>query len=330
VAVPAIAPGELLVEVRACGVCATDVKTYQRGHPHIAPGSVLGHEIAGVVVRTDETADWRPGDRVVVAPYAPCGTCRPCQRGHFAVCQRLFEQGPDPGGFADYVRVPHRLVERGLVRIPNGVSFAAASFSEPLGCCLHSLEEVGLGAGDSLLVIGDGPMGLLHAELGRHLGAEPVLLSGATTERLELASTIVDAAIDVRREGLASAVRRRLPGGADRVVVTVGQPALVEEALALAAPGGAVTLFAGLPQGPATAIDLGRVHYEEVRLLGTFGFTPRNLARAVELIASGTIAVERFITATVGLAEAREALEAAASYQGIKTMVLRREEGSRQ
>lgn len=326
---PAISDGEIMVEVRACGVCATDVKTFQRGHPRIAPGTVLGHEIAGIVVQTAGIDGWRVGDRVVVAPYVSCGVCRPCLRGRFTVCERLFDETPDPGGFAGYVRIPHRLVEEGLIRIPDGTSFTAAAFSEPLGCCLHSLESLGLEPGESLLVIGDGPMGLLHADLGRHLGASPVLLSGITPQRLTLARSIADVVIDVRREGLKEAVHRILPHGADKVVVTVGQPGLVGEALALAAAGGAVNLFAGLQARQPTTLDLARLHYDEVRLLGTFGLAPGHLGEALDLIASGAIRVERLLTGTVGLDRVTEALDDAAAHRGIKTVVVRWEDRDR-
>lgn len=200
---PTIGLGDVLIEVCACGVCATDVKTFLRGHPKIRPGTVLGHEIAGVVAAADSVEGWHPGQRVAVAPYAPCGVCSQCAQGQFTLCEHLFDVQLEPGGFSEFLRVPPRIVSSGLRPLPEGTGFMEATFAEPLACCLHDMEMLNLHAGESLLILGDGPMGLLQAELGRLFGASPIILSGMTPERLVRAACTADVVIDARNEDVA-------------------------------------------------------------------------------------------------------------------------------
>ena len=192
---PAIGPDELLVAIAACGICGTDVKTYLRGHPKIPPGAVLGHEMAGTVIASN-SARFAPGQRVVVAPYAPCLQCDTCRRGYFSLCDNLFAEYPDPGGFSELLRVPRRIVEQGVLALPDQLDDVTATLTEPLACCLHGLEAIDVQAGQSLLIIGDGPMGLLHALLARQLGVAPILLSGMTPQRLAFARQVADHVIE--------------------------------------------------------------------------------------------------------------------------------------
>jgi L-iditol 2-dehydrogenase len=175
---PPIAPGEVLVRVKACGICATDAKTFLRGHPKILPGTVLGHEIAGVIEQVDGTPGWKIGERVVVAPYVPCGECVDCLKGHPTLCHNLFEDSVEPGGFSELIKVPPRIVARGMFRISERISFEEATLAEPSACCYHALEALGLSRGESLLIVGDGTMGILQAEIARSLGAEPIIKIG--------------------------------------------------------------------------------------------------------------------------------------------------------
>lgn len=320
--VPTAGPGEVLIAVRACGVCATDVKTFVRGHPKIRPGSVLGHEIAGIVAEVDGVEGLHPGERVAVAPYVPCGACPQCERGHFSLCERLFDVLVEPGGFSEFLRVPSRIVAGGLLPLPDGTSFVEASFAEPLACCLHGLEMLGVREGESLLIVGDGPMGLLQAELGRLFGAKPIILSGMIPERLAGAARIADIVIDAQREDVAEAVRRATGGGADRVMVSVGEAAVAQSALALVRKGGAINLFAGMARDAQLTVDVNRIHYDEITILGSFGFGPEHFRRALELIAGRQVSVRELVTATVPLTGVKAALEAAAHHRGIKTVVV--------
>jgi len=320
--VPEPAKGEVLVAVEACGICATDIKTFQRGHPKIRPGSGLGHEISGIVVEAPAPSQWQRGARVVVAPYAPCGSCQQCLRGRYSLCPHLFDEALDPGGFSEFVRVPPRLVSQGMMAVPESLNSAAMCFAEPVACCLHAFSAVDVKPGESLFILGDGVMGLLQAQIGRWIGAHPVILSGMTPERLKVAASIADVVIDAGQEDVAAVVRRATDGqGADKVMVSVADVAAAQTALTVVRKGGAINLFAGMPTGSTLSLDMNRIHYDEVMLTGSFGFGPPDFAKAVELISSGKLDVMRLVTASVPLEETLSAMDKLAHQQGLKTIV---------
>lgn len=321
--VPVPANGEVLVAVEACGICATDVKTFVRGHPKIRPGSGLGHEISGVVVEAPGSGQWQRGGRVVVAPYVPCGSCQQCLRGRYSLCPHLFDQALDPGGFSEFVRVPARLVSQGMMAVPPTMDSAAMCFAEPVACCLHAFSAVDVKAGEALLILGDGVMGLLQAQIGRWIGAHPVILSGMTPERLAVASAIADMVVDAGHEDVAAVVRKATKGeGADKVIVSVADVAVAQTALAVVRKGGAINLFAGMPAGSTFPLDMNRIHYDEVLLTGSFGFGPPDFTKAVELISAGRLDVMRLVTASVSLEETLGAMDKLAHQQGLKTVVV--------
>ncbi len=320
VPIPEIGPDEILVAVKASGICGTDVKTYLRGHPLIPPGTVLGHEAAGVV-ETSQHPKFKPGDRVVVAPYAPCLECATCQRGHYSLCENLFATPMDPGAFAEYIRIPKRILDQSVFHIPETLDFAIAALTEPLACCVHGLEALDVQAGQSLLVIGDGPMGLLQATLGKAMGADPVILSGMMPERLKIAREIADVVFDVSKQDLTEEIARLSKGGIDNVIVSVGDVAVAQDALPLVRKGGTINLFAGMPKGSQITLDANRIHYDEIKVLGTFGFSPGNFKRALDLLASSELSISRLITSTIQLEDVLEGIEAAARYEGVKTII---------
>ena len=205
--VPHPGSGEVVIRIAACGICATDLKTYQRGHPLIPVGVVLGHEIVGVIAELGEgVTGWQVGDRIAVAPQVACGICHFCERGQFTLCEHLFDASLDPGGFAEFARVPPHLVQRGMVNLGAGVDDTIGTLFEPLACCIHGLRALELTRGSSLLIIGDGPMGLLQAELARAMGAGPIIVSGITPHRLARARRAADAALNPREVDLLSLI----------------------------------------------------------------------------------------------------------------------------
>jgi len=318
--IPTLEAGDLLIEVAACGICATDVKTFVRGHPKIKRGAILGHEIAGVVVNS--AAGYGPGDRVAIAPYCPCGECRYCLRDQPTLCETLFSHAIEPGGFTEYIRVPAAYISDLVAKVPDHLSLDIASLAEPLACCVHALERSGLRAGDSILVIGDGPMGLMQAEVARAMGAETVVLSGMTTHRLSHASEFADT-IDVRTENLESTVRRLLPEGADVVVVSVPFAEIVTTAITLTRRGGVVELFAGMPSDSVVSVAAHPIHYEGIRVQGTFGFAPEHFRTALKWLAEGTINGSRLVTGRVEINDVANALAGASRHEGIKTVMIR-------
>jgi L-iditol 2-dehydrogenase len=328
--VPTISSGEVLVAIAACGLCATDVKTYRRGHPRISPGAVLGHEMAGTIVALGaempledrEGNAWRVGDRVAIPPYVACGHCHVCRSKRATLCPQLTEVGPDPGGFAELVRVPARIVSEGLARLANHVPFPLGALVEPIACVVHGFDALDLHQGGSLLVLGDGPMGQLHVEVGRARGCSPIILVGATDNRLAFAQERADVVLDARGHDVVDRVRQVVGGGVTGVAVCVDIPEAVETGVALAMPGGRVNVFAGMPPGQSAQIDLRRIHYDEVHLLGTFGSGPADFSRAADLVAVRHADLSRFITSRVPLASVVEAFERTGDYQGMKTVVV--------
>lgn len=323
VEVPEVRDGDVLVRMRACGVCGTDIKTYVRGHPMFQPGAVLGHEVAGEVVESRHPG-FSLGQRVALGPYAPCGACGPCRRGHPSLCQNLGSAFAEPGGFAEYVRVPRGLADHVMHVLPDSLSYELASLTEPLACCVHGLEALQLGSGEPLLIVGDGPMGLMQAAIARSFGAGGVMLAGMTPHRLEYAARLADAVVDVAADAdaLARQVRARWPEGPAAVMVSVASVTAVEQAIALVAKGGTVNVFAGMPKGETLALDLKRVHYDEVRVLGTFGYGPADFRRALDLLSSPGTGLDGLITHRVPLQDVEAALQAAARQVGVKTVVV--------
>lgn len=320
VSLPRLDEGDLLVEVAACGVCATDVKTFVRGHPKIKRGAILGHEISGIVANS--VAGFEPGDRVAIAPYCPCGECRYCLRDQPTLCETLFSQAIEPGGFTEFIRVPAQYISDLVVSVPDHLTLDVASLAEPLACCVHALERSGLRSGDSILVIGDGPMGLMQAEVAKALGAATVVVSGMTPHRLSHASEFADT-IDARVEELEPAARRLLPDGADVVVVSVPSAEIVTTAIALTRRGGVVELFAGMPPDSQVTVPAAPVHYEGIRIQGTFGFSPAHFRTAVKWLAEGKINGPRLVTGRVEISEVADALARASRHEGIKTVMVR-------
>jgi L-iditol 2-dehydrogenase len=318
---PTLQAGEVLIRTAACGVCATDVKTVKRGHPKIKPGTVIGHEVSGVILDANGVEGWQAGDRVAAAPYAPCGVCPSCQRKQFTLCDHLMEEAFNPGGFAEYIALPPRIVQKGLFKVPASLSLELAALAEPLGCCLHALQVMDIQPQHSLLIIGDGPMGLMQAEAARALGVHQIILSGTIPMRLARAARIADAVIDASQEDVAARLQQLCPGGADMVLVSVGAAEVAESAFRCVYKGGTINLFAGLPGGTQISIDPYQIHYNEVRLLGSFGLAPQHFQQAIELMADGKVNMDGIVTATVPIGEVIEAINNVAEFRGIKSIV---------
>lgn len=318
---PVPQPGEVLIKTHACGVCATDVKTVRRGHPKIKPGSVIGHEVSGAIVDANQVPGWHAGDRVAVAPYAPCGECDACRREQFTLCDHLMDEAFNPGGFAEYIAVPPRIVQKGMFLVPDGLPLDIAALAEPLGCCLHGFELMGLEPRDRLFIIGDGPMGLLQAEAARALGVSQIILSGTIPMRLARATQVVDAVIDAGKEDVAARMDELCPAGATKVMVSVGDAAVTETAFKYVSKGGVINLFAGLPKEARLSVDPFQIHYNEVKLVGSFGLAPQNFKQAIELLATGKVNVAGIVTATVAIGEVIETIQSVAEFRGIKSIV---------
>jgi L-iditol 2-dehydrogenase len=325
---PVAGPGDLLLRVRNCSVCGTDAKIWRSGHPDLRPPRVLGHEVAGEVVEVGQGAGgWSVGDRVQVIAAVPDGTCHECRHGWPTVCpnqERIAYQ--HDGGFAELMRVPAKvLAVDGVNRVPEGMSFAEASVAEPLSCVINGQELAGVGDGQTVVVVGAGPIGCLHVRLARARGAARVFLIELNPRRLELAAGLVapDEAIGAAATDTVEAVRTLTGGrGADVVIVAAGSGRAQEDALRMAARRGTVSFFGGLPKDdPTIACDANIVHYREVGIVGANGSSPDHNRQALRLIASGAVPVADLITHRLPLERTVEGIHTVTSGEAIKVTV---------
>ena len=318
VPVPEIATGEMLVRVHSCGICGTDLKKITTGS-HSAP-RIFGHETAGTVAKLGAgVTGFKLGDRVMAFHHIPCGECFYCQRKVFAQCPAYKQVGatagfePSGGGFAEYVRVMDWIVRRGVVRIPDQVSFEQAAFIEPVNTCMKGIEALRLEAGETVLVIGSGPIGIVLGVLANRAGCR-VLASDLFRERLQTATTLgIADSIDASREDTVQRIRALTEGrGADAVIVAVPGNALVRTALDAARPGGRVMLFAHTARSEA-AIDPASICVDEKSLLGSYSASVDLQNESVRLVFSGEIDFTRLISHRFPLAAAVEAIQLAAN-----------------
>jgi L-iditol 2-dehydrogenase len=322
VPVPEIGPGEVLIRVHSCGICGTDLKKIHTGS-HSAP-RIFGHETSGTIVKTGEGVEgFAVGDRVMVFHHIPCGDCYYCRKKTFAQCETYKKVGctagfePSGGGFAEYVRVMDWIVRTGgLVRIPDGVPFEQAAFVEPVNTCLKAVVNLNLAADETVLVIGQGPIGILLAALAVRTGAK-VLTSDLYPERHAIAAAYgLKHPIDASREDVVAVAKRESEGrGADAVILAVGGNALIRAAMDAARPGGRVLLFAQTQHGDAV-IDPAAVCMDEKTLMGSYSASVEIQDRGEQLVFDGFsngFDLTRLISHRYSLEQAAEAIEVASN-----------------
>jgi L-iditol 2-dehydrogenase len=325
---PDVAPGQVKLRVRACSTCGTDVKISRSGHPNMSPPQVMGHEIAGEIVEVGAGVEgWAPGDRVQVIAAIPDGTCEDCLAGHQSICPHQLSMGYQfPGGFAEYLIVPREvLAVGGLNRIPDTLSYAEASLTEPLACVLNGQELARVGEGDTVVVIGSGPIGCLHVRLARARGAARVILIDLNADRLAAAAALVrpDLTVATDTQDPVAAVLDATGGrGADVVITAAASGRAQEQGLQMLARRGRLSLFGGLPKDAATiTVDANLVHYRELTLVGVNGSTPEHNKRALDLIATGAVPVADLITHRLPLDRVLDAIEIVARGEAIKVTI---------
>jgi L-iditol 2-dehydrogenase len=320
VPVPKIGPGELLLRVHTCGICGTDLKKIATGS-HSAP-RIFGHETSGEVAAVGAgVRDFQPGDRVVVFHHIPCGECFYCGRKTFAQCETYKKVGctagfePSGGGFAQYVRVMDWIVRQGTVRIPANVSYEQACFVEPVNTCIKGIERLRLESGETVLVIGQGPIGILLSILAKRAGAS-VITSDLYAQRLTISTQRgLENSIDASRANAADETRRRTEGrGADAAILAVGGNGLIRTALDAVRPGGRVLLFAQTVRGEAT-IDPAAICVDEKTLLGSYSASVELQEESVRFVMGREIDLETLISHRFPLTSCVEALNLAAHPQ---------------
>lgn len=319
---PELGKGEIILSPLACGICTTDVKFVMKGTNET--GYALGHELAGVITEASPSSGWTVGQKVVVAPYLPCGACYYCLHDQPGLCTHLYDSVLIPGALAERVRIPRDLARRGCFEIPEGLDPVTASLSEPFGCVIQGFEACRIAPGDSLLVVGDGPMGLISAAAARAWGAYPVIVAGMMDHRLETARRYyADHVIDITRQDLASITRSLTGGrGADIVMVAVSSGEALESGIQCVRPGGVVNSFAGVPEGTTISLDVRKLHYQQFYLTGSSGVAPTHLRQALHLLASHRVETGPLITARYSFDAVGDAVAYAAGRVGLKAVIV--------
>jgi L-iditol 2-dehydrogenase len=320
VPVPQVGPGEILVKVHTCGICGTDLKKISTGS-HSAP-RIFGHETAGSIAAIGAAVtQFSIGDRVMVFHHIPCGQCYYCQHKTFAQCETYKKVGctagfePSGGGFAEYVRLMDWIVEKGTVAIPEGVSFEQAAFVEPVNTCMKGIERLALEADETVVVIGQGPIGIILSVLAKRSGAR-VITSDLYEQRLTISKELgLKNAVNSSRSDVVSEARSQTEGrGADAAILAVGSNSLIRTAMDAVRPGGRVLLFAQTQHGES-GFDPAAVCVDEKTLIGSYSASVDLQAESVRFVMGQEMALEKLISHRFPLSEAVQALELAAHPQ---------------
>lgn len=322
VAIPSIGPGEILVKVKATLICGTDVKAFKRGHHLLSPPTPFGHEFTGDIAALGRDVNhFSEGMRVVAVNSAPCNACFFCKRGQQNLCEDILFNW---GTFAEYIRVPARIVRQNVHPIPPGLSYEEAAFVEPLSCVILGNEAADIQRGDIVaLAGGTGPIGLMHLQLTINRGASKTIVIGLKDERWAVAKKLgASHLIDVEIEDPIAQVRGLTSGrGADVVIESAGLPQVWEMALKLVRKGGCLVLFGGPPQGTTVSFDTARLHYGNLTIKGIFHHTPRTVEKALSLLTSGIVKAKPLISARLPLEKLEEGLQMMIEGRAIKVVI---------
>ncbi len=321
-------PDDIIIKIHACGICGSDVRNYRTGlrkNANNIQSQVMGHEFTGLVCETGKNVTrYRVGDPIAVAPDVSCGYCWYCRRGLVNLCDNHRMLGVDwPGGFAEYAHIPGEVLEHGMIHhIPEGVSLDDAAMSEPASSVIAAQENIGIGLGDTVLILGDGPIGCLHVEIARARGASRVFMSGAM--RLKEAETFQpDLLLNGVKDDVVAKVREATGGlGADFAICANPVAATQEQAVQAVRKRGTVVFFGGLPKDkPMTSLDSNRIHYGEITIFGAFSYPAPIHQKALLAIRDGFITPDKYITLTLPLAEITQGFEAAIADKALKVLI---------
>jgi L-iditol 2-dehydrogenase len=326
--VPQAGPDELRIKVDACAVCGTDLKSYQQGNPRIRAPLPMGHEFTGLIDTVGErVAGFAVGDRVVMATTVSCGRCRYCREGWRNLCVDLAPMGfTFPGGMAEYTVIPARALENGhVIKVPPGIPAEQAALAEPISCAVNSIRQCNPRRGDVVVVLGAGPMGLMNACVARALGAGKIILAEVSEARLAQAARFgCDLLVNSAQEDLVAKVKAASVDGLGADIVVVAAPAAApqEMALDLVRRRGTVCLFASLPVGKSMLqLDSRKIHYGELRVIGTSDSTPEHVREAVALMASRAIPTEKLVTHCLPLDGIFQAYELMLSGEALRVVL---------
>lgn len=317
--------GEVLIKIKAALTCGTDVKTYRRGHPVLIKKlpSGFGHEFSGVVEKLGAGVDkFKVGDRVVAANSAPCGECFYCKKEEYNLCENLDLLN---GAYAEYITVPARIVEKNMIILPDDLSFERAAFCEPLANVVHGAYRTEIKEGQSVGIIGIGPIGLLFARTAKLMGAR-VIVGGRNPVKLKLAEEFAhaDEIVDLKKYPNPEKIFKDFSDekkGLDVAVECVGLPEIWERIFTFVRPGGTVHFFGGCKSGSTVTFDATKMHYGDMKMMSVFHHTPKYFREALNLIASGQMEVEKLITDKLELKDVEYAMQEHIAGRAIKFLI---------
>ncbi len=309
--IPRVGPGEVLVRIKAALTCGTDLKVYRQGfHARmIVPPAVFGHELAGVVEEVGHGVEsFSPGMRVVSANSGPCNKCFFCQRHLANLCEDLQFIN---GAYAEFIKIPERIVRQNLLILPDSLSFHEAALVEPLACVLRAIDETGIVDGDTVVVVGMGPIGLMFVQTLKSIGANVVAVGRRSSQLAQAERMGADHVLDSSQTNVVDMVRRITDGGrgADVVIEAVGTTETWQQAMAMVRRGGTINLFGGCPSGTHIPLDTTLIHYSEITIKASFHHTPRHIREALDCIHKGQVRALQLITGEEKLASLRIVME---------------------
>lgn len=325
VSVPEIDDHDVLVRVRAALTCGTDVKVFRRGYHArmIVPPALFGHELSGDIVAVGKSvANFQAGQRVVAANSAPCGECFYCRRQEENLCENLLFNN---GAYAEFIRIPGRIVQKNLYEIPDHVTYQNAALIEPLACVLKGVEDTRLKAGDNVVVIGLGPIGLMFVRIAALTGARVIAIGrrkGQLERAAHMGAQVLLSTADTA--DVVAAVRDATGDhGADVVIEAVGKPSTWQEAVSMVRRGGMVNFFGGCPNDTTIHLDTARLHYSEITLKASFHHTPRHIRRALDYVSRGDVTGRDFVNREEPLQNLLEVFKHLMSHNGhMKTAII--------
>jgi L-iditol 2-dehydrogenase len=324
--VPEIGRGDVLVRVRAALTCGTDVKVFRRGYHArmIVPPALFGHELGGdIVAMGRDVRGFKMGQRVVAANSAPCGTCFYCQHNQENLCEDLLFNN---GAYAEYIRIPERIVRRNMYEVPDHVSYQDAALVEPLACVLRGLEESGVRPGDTVAVIGLGPIGMMFVRLAKAVCNARVIAIGRRPQQLLRASRMGadETVLNCDGADVVGPVHEMTGGrGADVVIEAVGLPEVWQLAIKLLRRGGVVNFFGGCPDGTNLSLDTNLLHYSELTCKASFHHTPALIRKALDLVSRGYVGAKDFVNHSEPLTNLLQVMQHLMSHNGhLKTAII--------
>lgn len=327
VAKPEIGDNDILLQMKKAAICGTDMRilagTKTKG---VRYPSIIGHEMCGLVCEVGKNVKgFEVGEKVSIANVIPCHSCHSCLTGRENACMNRKAIGYEfDGGFAEYVLIPGIAIESGnVVKLPEDVSFEEGALIEPLSCCIRGLKNAGTGFNDSVLIVGAGPIGLMHLQLSKIVGAKKVIVSEPIQSRREKAEKLgADLVVDPTKENLAEIVMRETDGlGMDVIVMAIGVPAIINSTLKLCRKGGTVNLFAGFAGTGESTIEVNTIHYNEINVNGSTAYKREDYFEAADMVKSKKVNLKEIVTHTFKIDDFQDAYEVCKSGAGLKVLI---------